>query len=212
MATTCGAASALEGLQRLREPGDAPRPYVITGCARPTSPRPSTPSWRRCRRTTRTAGERLGAGDDWQDTGLVLTTCHGAALDAGNVRKMFKRQHRGRDQARLDPPRAADVVRQPDESPGGQHRGNPRPVGPATTRTTEIVYPPRTTAGHHHRRRDHGPALHRNLTPARYHSGRGPVRASRGPLANSPGSTGDGHPADPAGHHVPPPPPPTSGL
>ena len=37
------------------------------------------------------AGERLTAGDDWQDTGLVFTTCHGAALDAGNVRKMFKR-------------------------------------------------------------------------------------------------------------------------
>jgi hypothetical protein len=37
------------------------------------------------------AGERLAAGDDWQDTGLVFTTHHGAALDAGNVRKMFKR-------------------------------------------------------------------------------------------------------------------------
>jgi integrase len=37
------------------------------------------------------AGERLAAGDDWQDTGLVFTTHLGAALDAGNVRKMFKR-------------------------------------------------------------------------------------------------------------------------
>jgi integrase len=37
------------------------------------------------------AGERLAAGDSWQDTGLVFTTHHGAALDAGNVRKMFKR-------------------------------------------------------------------------------------------------------------------------
>jgi integrase len=37
------------------------------------------------------AGERLAAGNDWQDTGLVFTTHHGAALDAGNVRKMFKR-------------------------------------------------------------------------------------------------------------------------
>jgi integrase len=37
------------------------------------------------------AGERIGAGDDWQDTGLVFTTHHGAALDAANVRKMFKR-------------------------------------------------------------------------------------------------------------------------
>jgi integrase len=37
------------------------------------------------------AGERLAAGDDWQDTRLVFTTHHGAALDAANVRKMFKR-------------------------------------------------------------------------------------------------------------------------
>jgi integrase len=37
------------------------------------------------------AGERLAAGDDWQDTGLVFTTHHGAALDAANVRMMFKR-------------------------------------------------------------------------------------------------------------------------
>jgi integrase len=37
------------------------------------------------------ADERLGAGDDWQDTGLVFTSHCGAALDAGNVRKMFKR-------------------------------------------------------------------------------------------------------------------------
>src|SRR5204863_8382935 len=37
------------------------------------------------------AGERLAAGDGWQDTGLVFTTHRGAALDAGNVRKMFKR-------------------------------------------------------------------------------------------------------------------------
>ena len=37
------------------------------------------------------AGERLAAGDGWQDTGLVFTNHQGAALDAGNVRKMFKR-------------------------------------------------------------------------------------------------------------------------
>jgi integrase len=37
------------------------------------------------------AGERLTAGDGWQDTGLVFTSHHGAALDAANVRKMFKR-------------------------------------------------------------------------------------------------------------------------
>jgi integrase len=37
------------------------------------------------------ADERLAAGDGWQDTALIFTTHHGAALDAGNVRKMFKR-------------------------------------------------------------------------------------------------------------------------
>src|SRR5580692_1967616 len=37
------------------------------------------------------AGERIAAGDDWHDTGLVFTSHHGAALDAANVRKMFKR-------------------------------------------------------------------------------------------------------------------------
>jgi integrase len=37
------------------------------------------------------ASERLAAGERWQDTGLVFTNHLGAALDAGNVRKMFKR-------------------------------------------------------------------------------------------------------------------------
>jgi len=37
------------------------------------------------------ADERLLAGERWQGTGLVLTTHLGTALDAGNVRKMFKR-------------------------------------------------------------------------------------------------------------------------
>jgi hypothetical protein len=37
------------------------------------------------------ADERIAAGERWQDTGLVFTTHLGTALDAGNVRKMFKR-------------------------------------------------------------------------------------------------------------------------
>ena len=37
------------------------------------------------------AQERLLAGESWQNTGLVFTTHLGTALDAGNVRKMFKR-------------------------------------------------------------------------------------------------------------------------
>ena len=37
------------------------------------------------------AEERALAGERWQDSGLVFTTHHGNALDAANVRKMFKR-------------------------------------------------------------------------------------------------------------------------
>jgi integrase len=37
------------------------------------------------------AHERAMAGERWQDSGLVFTTHLGAALDAGNVRKMFTR-------------------------------------------------------------------------------------------------------------------------
>jgi hypothetical protein len=37
------------------------------------------------------AHERSLTGERWQDTGLVFTTHLGTALDAGNVRKMFKR-------------------------------------------------------------------------------------------------------------------------
>ena len=41
--------------------------------------------------TSSQAGERHAAGQDWQDTGLVSTSHRGSALDAGNVRRMFKR-------------------------------------------------------------------------------------------------------------------------
>ena len=112
------------------------------------------------------AGERLAAGDDWQDTGLVFTNHLGAALDAANVRKMFKRSlHRGRRRGRLDTARAADHLRQPAEPPRRQHRGN-RPPGRARLHPHHRDrLPPRTAARHHHRRRDHGRALHNNLTP-----------------------------------------------
>src|SRR6185312_1882911 len=73
--------------------------------------------------------------------------------------------YRGRRRRGLDPARAADLIRQPDEPPRGQHRGD-RPPG----RTRHHPHhrdrlPPRTTARHHHRRRNHGPSLHRNLAP-----------------------------------------------
>ena len=77
------------------------------------------------------ASEQLAAGQEWQDTGLVFTTCHGAALDAGNVRKMFKRACT----AQL---RTSFVSLM-------SHRGVSieeiaRLVAGASTRTTEIVY------------------------------------------------------------------------
>ena len=127
------------------------------------------------------AGERLAAGDDWQDTGLVFTSHPGAALDAGNVRKMFKRIcTEAGCRGRLDPARAAHHVRQPDEPPRSQHRGD-RPAGRARHHPHHRDrLPPRTTARHHHRRRDHGPALHRNLASAPApENRRGPAQASR---------------------------------
>ena len=87
------------------------------------------------------AEERLAAGDDWQDTGLVFTTHRGAALDAGNVRKMFKRGlHRGRGRGRLDAARAADLLRQPMSHRGVSMEEIARLAGHASTRTTEVVY------------------------------------------------------------------------
>ena len=42
------------------------------------------------------AGDLLTAGEAWQDTKLVFTNHLGAAPDATNVRKMFKRVCTGR--------------------------------------------------------------------------------------------------------------------
>ena len=87
------------------------------------------------------AGERLAAGDEWQDTGLVFTTCHGAALDAGNVRKMFKRVC---TEAGIGDGWTPRELRTSFVSLIS-HRGVSieeiaRLVGHASTRTTEIVY------------------------------------------------------------------------
>ena len=87
------------------------------------------------------AGERLDAGNKWQDTGLVFTTCHGAALDAGNVRKMFKRAC---TEAGIGDDWTPRELRTSFVSLMS-HRGVSieeiaRLVGHATTRTTEIVY------------------------------------------------------------------------
>ena len=87
------------------------------------------------------AGERLAAGDDWQDTGLVFTTHHGAALDAANVRKMFKRVC---TEAGIGDGWTPRELRTSFVSLLS-HRGVSieeiaRLVGHASTRTTEIVY------------------------------------------------------------------------
>jgi integrase len=87
------------------------------------------------------ANERLLAGESWHDNGLVFTTHLGAALDAGNVRKMFKRVCKAAGIGGSWTPRelrTSFVSRM-------SHRGVSteeiaRLVGHASTRTTEVVY------------------------------------------------------------------------
>jgi integrase len=87
------------------------------------------------------AGERLAAGEDWQDTGLVFTSHLGAALDAANVRKMFKRVCTEAGTGDGWTPRE---LRTSFVSLMSHHSVSieeiARLVGHATTRTTEIVY------------------------------------------------------------------------
>ena len=87
------------------------------------------------------ASERLAAADDWQDTGLVFTTSHGAALDAGNVRKMFKRicTEAGIGDAWTPRELGTSFVSLMSHH-GVSIEEIARLVGHATTRTTEIVY------------------------------------------------------------------------
>jgi len=87
------------------------------------------------------AGERLAAGERWQDTGLVFTNHLGAALDAGNVRKMFKRVCTEAGIGDIWTPRELRTSFVSLLS----HQGVSieeiaRLVGHASTRTTEIVY------------------------------------------------------------------------
>ena len=87
------------------------------------------------------AREQLAAGEDWQDTGLVFTNHLGAALDAGNVRKMFKRVCTEAGIGDGWTPRELRTTFVSLLS----HRGVSieeiaRLVGHASTRTTEIVY------------------------------------------------------------------------
>ena len=111
------------------------------------------------------AGERLAAGDGWQDTGLVFTSHLGAALDAGNVRKMFKRICTEAGVGDGWTPRELRTSFVSLMS----HRGVSieeiaRLVGHASTRTTEVVYR-RELRPVITRRRDHGRTLRKNLAP-----------------------------------------------
>jgi integrase len=87
------------------------------------------------------ASEQLAAGDDWQDTGLVFTSHHGTALDAGNVRKMFKRISA---EAGIGDTWTPRELRTSFVSLMSHHGVSieeiARLVGHATTRTTETVY------------------------------------------------------------------------
>ena len=87
------------------------------------------------------AHEQRLAGKSWQATGLVFTTHLGAALDAGNVRKMFKRVCKAAGIGNNWTPRELRTSFVSLLS----HRGMSieeiaRLVGHASTRTTEVVY------------------------------------------------------------------------
>ena len=89
----------------------------------------------------RQANERLAAGDDRHDTGLVFTSHHGTALDASNVRKMFKRvcAEAGIGDAWTPRELRTSFVSLMSHQ-GVSIEEIARLVGHATTRTTEIVY------------------------------------------------------------------------
>jgi integrase len=87
------------------------------------------------------ADERLLAGERWQDTWLVFTTHLGAALDAGNVRKMFKRVCTAAGIGDGWTPRELRTSFVSLMSNRGVSIEEiARLVGHASTRTTEIVY------------------------------------------------------------------------
>jgi integrase len=87
------------------------------------------------------ADERAEARGHWQDTGLVFTTQHGAALDPANVRKMFKRVCRA---AGISDDWTPRELRTSFVSLMSHHGVSTeeiaRLVGHNSTRTTEVVY------------------------------------------------------------------------
>jgi hypothetical protein len=133
------------------------------------------------------ADERLTAGNSWQDTALVFTSHHGAALDAANVRTPC---YRGRHRRRLDPTRTAHLIRQPAQPPRRQHRRN---------------RPPRRTRLHpHHRNRlpprydPSSPPAPRSWTSSSHETSHRTTPAATAPHGQPPIT---GHPTSPAASH-----------
>jgi site-specific recombinase XerD len=93
-------------------------------------------AWQDCQHS-----ERNAAGDAWQDTGLVFTSHTGAALDAANVRKMFKRicTEAGLGDA-WTPRELRTTFVSLMSHQGVAIEEIARLVGHSSTRTTEIVY------------------------------------------------------------------------
>ena len=87
------------------------------------------------------AHEKALAGERWQDSGLVFTTHRGTALDAGNVRKMFKRVCTAAGTGDSWTPRelrTSFVSLMSDHGVSIEEIAHL--VGHASTRTTEVVY------------------------------------------------------------------------
>ena len=87
------------------------------------------------------AYERATTCERWQDSRLVFTTCLGAALDAGNVRKMFKRicKVAGVGDSWMPRELRNSFVSLMSHS-GVSIEEIARLVGHTSTRTTEVVY------------------------------------------------------------------------
>lgn len=102
-------------------------------------PRMAVEALRRLRESQ--AHEQHLAGKRWQEIGLVFTTHNGAGLDAGNVRKMFKRVCTAAGIGDDWTPRELRTSFVSLMSHRGVSTGEiARLAGHASTRTTEVVY------------------------------------------------------------------------
>jgi integrase len=86
------------------------------------------------------ADEQLAAGDGWHNPGLVFTNHLGAALDAGNIRKMFKCVCAEADIGDVWTPRELRATFVSLMSHQGSASKNRPARRHASTRITEIVY------------------------------------------------------------------------